>query len=581
MNDDVADMAAVTAMVTKDASPAAEQCFDDAGYLLTYPDVAEAVRRGICQSGYDHYISVGFREGRACGGFPQGPRNKVMAGLAPTAALVSGNPPMASMETVAISTSGGLLLIGWVDDAFAPLDCIRLVGPSWQMVIDAAKLVRTRRTDVEQVLNVGPRHLYGFLGFVWTGHAARLGGPCVAEVWIAGHPPVTVALTPRHVDDVELRNTVLGYLAGASFLGNRVVEAIGAIGSGLGAEIGIANRAINACVAASPYVERFGHRAGKLHGSIIIVLFGKPEFLFLQNCLYSGLQGSEGYEFIFVCNSPEIAEMLLREARIADLVYGLQQTLVILPANIGFGAANNVGAKLARSDRVLIVNPDVFPREADWARKHTDLVDSLPAGQSRLFGVPMYYDDGSLMHGGMYFEIDRGLSLSGDKPRTVRMARVEHYGKGAPPDTDRYVRARPVPAVGGAFMSCERGWFERLDGFNEDYVFGHYEDADLCLASIARDTVPWLQDVRMWHFEGKGSVRQPAHDGAALVNRWLFSSRWCATIEQHLLGPAPTHRLLQPPAAPALAGPRPAQPAADTPPPSATAQRSAARKARR
>ena len=149
------------------------------------------------------------------------------------------------------------------------------------------------------------------------------------------------------------------------------------------------------------------------------------------------------------------------------------------------------------------------------------------------------------MHGGMYFDIDRPVMTTRDSIVATRLIRVEHYGKGAPPDDPVFIRPRPVPAVTGAFISIERGWFERLGGFTEDYVFGHYEDADLCLKSSALGFGPWLQDVRMWHLEGKGSTRLAMHEGGSLVNRWLFSTNWADEIEtNHTLGPANVRQVL-------------------------------------
>jgi GT2 family glycosyltransferase len=94
-------------------------------------------------------------------------------------------------------------------------------------------------------------------------------------------------------------------------------------------------------------------------------------------------------------------------------------------------------------------------------------------------------------------------------------------------------------------MSIERAWYEQLGGFNEDFIFGHYEDADLCLKSIAKGVAPWLQDIRMWHLEGKGSTRQLPHEGGSIINRWLFSRTWIRMIETGLTGPAPSHALMQ------------------------------------
>ncbi len=159
--------------------------------------------------------------------------------------------------------------------------------------------------------------------------------------------------------------------------------------------------------------------------------------------------------------------------------------------------------------------------------------------------MPLYYDDGSLMHAGMYFEVDTVPGLTpGRKPETS-ILRVEHYGKGAPPETARFLRSRPVPAVTGAFISVASDWFETLGGFTEDYIFGHYEDADLCLKSLEAGRAPWLHDVRLWHLEGKGSVRGPVHEGGSAVNRWLFTKTWGELVLGELLGQEPTHPALR------------------------------------
>ena len=119
------------------------------------------------------------------------------------------------------------------------------------------------------------------------------------------------------------------------------------------------------------------------------------------------------------------------------------------------------------------------------------------------------------------------------------MIRVEHYAKGAPPETPAYHRARPVPAVTGAFMSADRAWYERLGGFSEEYVYGHYEDADLCMRSLASGRPVWLHDLPLWHLEGKGSTRRLAHEGGALVNRWHFTRLWGDFIADAFCGAEP------------------------------------------
>ena len=128
------------------------------------------------------------------------------------------------------------------------------------------------------------------------------------------------------------------------------------------------------------------------------------------------------------------------------------------------------------------------------------------------------------------------------------MLRVEHYGKGAPAWSTplHHRQARRVPAVTGAFISAERAWFERLGGLTEDYLFGHYEDADLCLK------MPGVQGTAgvaaghaasgTWRARVRPAGRHTRVD--RLVNRWLFTRRWSAFLQDGLLGREPTSPIL-------------------------------------
>jgi hypothetical protein len=150
--------------------------------------------------------------------------------------------------------------------------------------------------------------------------------------------------------------------------------------------------------------------------------------------------------------------------------------------------------------------------------------------------------------------MDRGVSLDADQVSRRQLLRVEHYGKGSPAWITRFTEPRPVPAITGAFMSMERVWFEQLGGFTESYVFGHYEDADLCLKSIQRGTVPWIHDIQLWHLEGQGSHRLPVHEGGSLANRWLFTTTWSEQVSDGLLGPDPSHPIMRRPSVETAAG---------------------------
>jgi GT2 family glycosyltransferase len=567
--------------------------FDEAGYLRLNPDVRRAVDNQHYTTGYAHYLAVGHAEGRPMPGVPQEPRNQLLRGWesdqSSAASVDSAASAAGAVDAILVAPGAGLMIVGWLDDAAHPLSCIRIVGADWRVVLDDNVLMRLRRADVESVLQGQAQHAYGYFGLLHFDRGGSVSGELTVELWRQGGYWTSLQCKPRLVTASELRAAALTHLAQAQFFGNPHTEAIHQLDRGFGAQVLHLNHHITRQLTAQPYVERFGPNLDNPVASLMVCLYGKLEYFFLQQALFGKLPGIERYEFIYVCNSPELGEALLREARNAQAIYGLPVTVVILPGNAGFGAANNVAARVARSRRLIALNPDVFPQDPTWASRHTELVAHGNPEQTRLFGVPLYYDNGSLMHGGMYFEVDTGLRLSLSGAQGQATCRVEHYGKGAPPGSSAYTRPRPVPAVTGAFISIDRDCYGILGGFTEDFVYGHYEDADLCLKSLQNGTVPWLHDIRLWHLEGRGSTRLPAHEGGSLVNRWLFTRNWLPLIQRELRGAQPSHPLLQAPAladpeqqpafAAPVASPSKAKPTAAKPEPRAAKARKRASKA--
>jgi GT2 family glycosyltransferase len=522
--------------------------FSDIAYLAAYPDIAQAIAAGEFASSLDHYERYGRREHR-------------LAQPAYLAALCRATPARRpndslnlSVESVLISDSGIAFIVGWIDDRAAPMTSLTLFAGGREGCNTRA-IARCRRQDVEAVIGIPPGHLSGFWA-VLTLEAPPLVAAALYRLRLANGDFAQGDISVRRITEAELRDTGLGYFAHAAYFGSPVIEQFALLDRGVGQALVALNRRITGPFKAGAHAQYFGP-AQHFSLSLIVCLFGKPEYFFLQNALFAAAGAPDGVEFIYVSNSPELTETLQKQAQIAERIYGLSIILVTLPGNAGFSAANNVAASFARSDRLVIINPDVFPQHQDWAARHAALLASARPETTRIFGVPLYYDDGSLMHGGMYFEAETGLSVSPTGVTTETLLRVEHYGKGAPVWSDRYTGARPVPAVTGAFISVDRAWFEALGGFTEDYIFGHYEDADLCLKSLQRGTPVWLHDIRFWHLEGKGSTRRPPHEGGSAVNRWLFTRRWADVLaSEGLLGRTPTNRRLAGPPPDLLAAAR-------------------------
>lgn len=510
--------------------------FDESEYLRRNPDIVTAIHLGKFTSGLEHFQRYGRAEGRH---YVVEPNDAIRATFGRVRGFSAAAPeaPRCAIDAVLMSEAGWLFIVGWADDLIDPLALLCIDGRDWTLEVEARILGRFARADVQEALgHTGPSPV-GFMALVPSGAPLRSTGECRVRLVWRSREEALLTVPARVVNIREMREHVIGQV-GANAANGSPIAAMMALESGLGEQIVALNRAVTEGIVGTPFIERFGDRVRTPAGSVVVCLFGRPEFMFVQNALFAGKPGIENYEFIYVCNSPELVDRLLNEAACSSQIYGLAQTVVGLPANAGFGAANNVGARAARSGRVICVNPDVFPRNADWAHRHGAIVDSGRDG-SRLFGAALYYDDGSLMHGGMFLELDTGAALRPDTMEPCQFARVEHYGKGAPPGSRSLLRPRPVAAVSGAFLSIDRAWFEALGGFSEDYVLGHYEDADLCLRSLSMGAPAWMQDISMWHLEGQASPRLDAQAGAALVNRWTFSRRWRERIAAGMRGPSP------------------------------------------
>lgn len=422
----------------------------------------------------------------------------------------------------AVVVSGSAFLIeGWVDDRNS-----RLIGLSMldYDTGERARLVmgRNRRADVDSHLAVSKPGEFGFWA-LGIGNPEALDRIALSFVF-ENESGVPIELGRRiHQSSIDFLATVLATFGRRSVIGNMTARSLADLDDGLGEIIGKLHRQISsqrAVVSRS----HFGPR-DRVAVSLICVLYGFPDFLYLLVSQFAKFGGLEGFEFVFVNNSPELDEVLMRDAELASYVFGADVQMIGLNQNAGFSYANNVGVSVARGRTVAIINPDVFPRDGVAVNRLRNLGESPPGND--ILGGKLYYADGSVMHEGMYFEKDQKLSALCSVPIWT----VEHFRKGFPDTTAP--TASEVPALTGALLVLEKSLYERMKGFSTDYIFGHYEDADLCLrVKQAGGRVILDPALSYWHYEGMGSIKQPEHIGSGLYNRWLFARSWGKQLKE-------------------------------------------------
>jgi GT2 family glycosyltransferase len=239
--------------------------------------------------------------------------------------------------------------------------------------------------------------------------------------------------------------------------------------------------------------------------SIVMVTYGKRAVT--ERCLQSlddafGERLGGDVELIVVDNaSPDDTAELLRE-------WEGRARVILLERNLNFSGGNNVGARAASGEVLVLLNNDTEVPSAEG-------LEAL-AGQARepgvgIVGCRLLYPDGSLQHGGVAWW------RSGDG-----MVRAFHLFRHEPGDLPAARVTLDCDVVTGACFAIRRALYAELGGLDEGFANGH-EDVDLCVrARLAGHRVVYRGDVAITHAEG--ATRSRRHDDTA--NERLFFSRY-------------------------------------------------------
>lgn len=174
-------------------------------------------------------------------------------------------------------------------------------------------------------------------------------------------------------------------------------------------------------------------------------------------------------------------------------------------ANFGFGPAVNVGARQARGDALLVLNPDCM-LEPDTLARLLEVLRAHP--DAGVVGAVVCAADGTPDPASRRRDplLRRSLNQMTGRARTGAVdARREGVAIPGPiPDAPI-----EVENVSGALLLLSRAAFQRLQGFDEGY-FLHCEDLDLCRRARDAGYTVWLAgNVRVRHAKGGSSAHRP------------------------------------------------------------------------
>jgi N-acetylglucosaminyl-diphospho-decaprenol L-rhamnosyltransferase len=164
----------------------------------------------------------------------------------------------------------------------------------------------------------------------------------------------------------------------------------------------------------------------------------------------------------------------------AVIASDLDATVIRLEKNIGFGAACNVGAKKARHEHLLFLNPDATLGEGCLEQLSKAFV-RYP--EVCAFNPKILHADGR-----QYFRKNNKLGYG------------ELDNRGIPSeDSD-------ITVISGAALAFRKTVFELLNGFDEK-IFLYFEDDDLCLRVLASGhKVKYIHHAAVTHLLGKSTA---------------------------------------------------------------------------
>jgi hypothetical protein len=121
----------------------------------------------------------------------------------------------------------------------------------------------------------------------------------------------------------------------------------------------------------------------------------------MQLAAFACDHGFAAAETIFALDGPEQRAEAEQRPRGLYLMHLVPMTLVVMPRNLGYAAANNAGAALARGKYLLLLNSHVVPDRPGWLA-HL----AAPRDADRKLGAAgpkLLFEDQSIQHAGLFF----------------------------------------------------------------------------------------------------------------------------------------------------------------------------------
>lgn len=237
---------------------------------------------------------------------------------------------------------------------------------------------------------------------------------------------------------------------------------------------------------------------------ISVIVHHFREFRHLRACFEgwrraTGFVG--GYEIILVDSSVDPAATA-EAARIAAEFPEVRY--VRDPDDRGYGGGNNLGARQARGEFLIVSNADIDPTHFDALAPARLLAFARENPDAGIVAPRLIYSDGQIQESARRFP---RLTDHFIKRTPLRMLpRFRRWHAGYLMRDASFTAAKKVDWVVGAFFLVRRDVFLGADGFDEARFYMFLEDTDLCRRlGLAGHPTWYLPEISVLHGHSRAS----------------------------------------------------------------------------
>lgn len=229
---------------------------------------------------------------------------------------------------------------------------------------------------------------------------------------------------------------------------------------------------------------------------VSVIIPTRDRATLLKACVDSLLEKTDypAFEVLIVDNGstePQaldyLASLIAREPRVRVLRY---------PGEFNYAAINNMAAREARGEYLLLLNNDTVIIQPQWLRRMLSHGQCPDVG---IVGARLVFLDQRLQHAGIVL----GMGANGVAEHLhygLPMSEAGHLG--------RAQVAQDISAVTGACLLIRKSVYEELGGMDAEGLRILYNDVDLCLKASARGyRIVWTPFATLVH-HGSASVRE-------------------------------------------------------------------------